>query len=102
MDEVSGGPPLEVFARRTADAKMKLPQNERFTIPPSLQTCHHPKSSSRFLAKLGMTLVLFIQDVLVAADAERVCHFVDVIEPRGDERDLQNAFVVKTCGPQRL
>lgn len=29
-------------------------------------------------------------------DAERVCDAIDVIEPRGDERDLQYGFVVKT------
>ena len=39
---------------------------------------------------------------LFSPDAERVCYAVDVVEPRSDERDLENPLVVKPDRAQAL
>ena len=39
---------------------------------------------------------------LVAADAERIGDSIDVVEPRRDQRDLQNPAVVESDAAQRL
>jgi len=37
---------------------------------------------------------------LLATYAERICHSVDVVEPSGDEGDLQDASIIETGSPQ--
>src|ERR1700722_8303351 len=39
---------------------------------------------------------------IVATDAKGVGDSIDVVEPRGNQSDLQNAAVVEAHGPQRL
>src|SRR5580692_2522289 len=39
---------------------------------------------------------------LFSTHAQRVGHAIDVVEPRGDERNLQNSAIVKSRGPQPL
>ena len=38
----------------------------------------------------------------LAADPQRIGNTVDVVEPRSDQRDLQNAAIVKAGGSQTL
>jgi hypothetical protein len=38
----------------------------------------------------------------LAPDPERIGNSVDVVEPGSDQRDLQNAAIVETNGPQTL
>lgn len=39
---------------------------------------------------------------LIASDAQRIGDAIDIVEPRRDERDLQNCLIVKTGSPQPL
>jgi hypothetical protein len=39
---------------------------------------------------------------LFTPDAQRICHAIDVVEPRCDECDLQNCFVVESRAPQAV
>jgi len=39
---------------------------------------------------------------LFSSHSQRVCHAIDVIEPRRNERDLQDSSIVKSRGPQSL
>ena len=47
-----------------------------------------------------VTAITIYGAISVAAYAERIRHSVDVIEPCGDQRDLQNSTVVKANGSQ--
>jgi len=42
----------------------------------------------------------FTRDLAGASDAERIGDAIDVVEPRGDQSDLQDALVVETHFPQ--
>src|SRR4051794_19622949 len=53
--------------------------------------------------KWGKTISLpLVASRVGAPDAERVGDAVDVVEPRRDERDLQDAHVVEADGPQSV
>src|SRR5258708_17766673 len=41
---------------------------------------------------------LMVSSLLVAPDAQGICHAIDVIEPRRDQSNLQNAAVVEANG----
>src|SRR5712664_2039991 len=43
---------------------------------------------------------LMVSSLLVATDAQRIGHAIAVIEPRRDQRDLQNAAVVEANGSE--
>ena len=58
----------------------------------------------RYLS-VGMLLnprVLRIDFFLVSAYAQGICHTIDVVEPRSDQRDLENALIIKPDCPQAL
>src|SRR5260370_7831187 len=74
MLEVSGVAPFPVYwTSSVAKARARIVANERFTIPPK---------------------------VSVAAHAERIGRAIDVVKPRRDQRDLQDAAIVKATGAQ--
>src|SRR4029077_18671677 len=49
-----------------------------------------PNAVSRFI----------VSSLLIAPDTQSIRHAIDVIEPRCDQRDLQNAAVVEADGPK--
>ncbi len=41
-------------------------------------------------------------DSPIPSDTESVSHAIDVVEPRSNQRDLQNPAVIEACRPQAL
>src|SRR4051812_20849111 len=49
---------------------------------------------------VGLEFAVKRQPLCLTADAKRVSHAVDVVEPGRNHRDLQDRTVVEPCAPQ--
>lgn len=65
-------------------------------LDPNGMLWHLQEMRVKDAARSGVTLLA------LAPHAQRVCHPVDVVEPGGDQRDLQDSLVIEARLPQAL
>ncbi len=61
----------------------------------------HDRKTSCFILSILSTLESFDSE-LTSSDTQCVGNAIDVVEPRSNERDLQNALIVETSRSQPL